>query len=39
MSTPDEPRRRAIGLAPMTATHLAEVLALGRRVYDTSVKL
>ncbi|MFK4066477.1 GNAT family N-acetyltransferase [Streptomyces sp. NPDC029674] len=27
-----------IGLAPMTATHLADVLALGRRVYDTSVK-
>ncbi|MEU1025469.1 GNAT family N-acetyltransferase [Streptomyces sp. NPDC005904] len=38
MSTSAAPKRPAIGLAPMTATHLADVLALGRQVYDTSVK-
>ncbi|MFI7320944.1 GNAT family N-acetyltransferase [Streptomyces venezuelae] len=31
-------REPEIVLEPMRATHLADVLALGRRVYDTSVK-
>ncbi|MFF3641554.1 GNAT family N-acetyltransferase [Streptomyces sp. NPDC002564] len=38
MPTPAAPERPVIDLAPMAATHLADVLALGRRVYDTSVK-
>ncbi|MFH8294724.1 GNAT family N-acetyltransferase [Streptomyces sp. NPDC018059] len=38
MSTPAAPERPAIDLAPMAATHLADALALGRQVYDTSVK-
>ncbi|MGW2228804.1 GNAT family N-acetyltransferase [Streptomyces formicae] len=38
MSTPAASSRPEIGLEPMTATHLADVLALGRQVYDTSVK-
>ncbi|APY84921.1 N-acetyltransferase [Streptomyces alfalfae] len=39
MSTPAAPPERgAVALAPMTPAHLADVLALGRRVYDTSVK-
>ncbi|MFF1377604.1 GNAT family N-acetyltransferase [Streptomyces sp. NPDC058308] len=39
MSSPAAPERQAsIALEPLTATHLADVLALGRRVYDTSVK-
>ncbi|MEU7576392.1 GNAT family N-acetyltransferase [Streptomyces sp. NPDC041068] len=38
MSSPAAPERPAIALAPMAATHLADVLALGHRVYDTSVK-
>ncbi|QEU89666.1 GNAT family N-acetyltransferase [Streptomyces kanamyceticus] len=38
MSTPAASARPEIGLEPMAATHLADVLALGRQVYDTSVK-
>ncbi|MFJ2770751.1 GNAT family N-acetyltransferase [Streptomyces sp. NPDC087300] len=38
MSTPAPSSRPEIALAPMTATHLADVLALGRQVYDTTVK-
>ncbi|WP_055565576.1 GNAT family N-acetyltransferase [Streptomyces atriruber] len=39
MSSPAAPERRTeIVLEPMTATHLADVLALGGRVYDTTVK-
>lgn len=39
MTSPAAPEHPAsITPEPMTATHLADVLALGRRVYDTSVK-
>ncbi len=38
MPTPAAPERRAIGLTPMAATHVADVLALGHQVYDTSAK-
>ncbi|MEW2389942.1 GNAT family N-acetyltransferase [Streptomyces venezuelae] len=39
MTSPAAPARETeIVLEPMRATHLADVLALGRRVYDTSVK-
>ncbi|MFD4633876.1 GNAT family N-acetyltransferase [Streptomyces sp. NPDC058284] len=39
MPSPTAPERsESIVLEPMTATHLADVLGLGRRVYDTSVK-
>ncbi|MFI1680766.1 MULTISPECIES: GNAT family N-acetyltransferase [unclassified Streptomyces] len=39
MTSPAAPERETeIVLEPMRATHLADVLALGRRVYDTSVK-
>lgn len=38
MSSAAAPDRPEVSLVPMDATHLADVLALGRRVYDTSVK-
>ncbi|UFQ20522.1 MULTISPECIES: hypothetical protein [Streptomyces] len=38
MPIPAAPEHRAIALAPMTATLVADVLALGHKVYDTSAK-